>query len=83
MSLGLVTTGLVAVAVAEGFTSYLWLALALVPLGLGVGLTQTLTTDAVVSSVPPRKAGAASAISETALELGSRWASPSSGRWCP
>ncbi|OLM32853.1 transmembrane-transport protein [Pseudonocardia sp. Ae717_Ps2] len=70
VSLGLVTGGLVAVAVAEGFTSYLWLALALVPLGLGVGLTQTLTTDAVVSSVPPRKAGAASAISETALELG-------------
>ncbi|BBG00331.1 MULTISPECIES: MFS transporter [Pseudonocardia] len=69
-SLLLVSAGLAAVAVAEGFSSYLWLALALIPLGLGVGLAQTLTTDAVVSSVPPRRAGAASAISETALELG-------------
>lgn len=30
----------------------------------------TLTTDAVVSAVPPAKAGGASAISETAYELG-------------
>ncbi|MBN9734156.1 MULTISPECIES: MFS transporter [unclassified Pseudonocardia] len=66
----LVSVGLVAVAVAEGAAGYVWLALALVPVGLGVGLAQTLTTDAVVSAVPPRKAGAASAIAETALELG-------------
>ncbi|WP_156753661.1 MFS transporter [Actinokineospora pegani] len=62
--------GLLLVAVAEGAQSYLWLGLALVPVGLGVGLAMTLTVDAVVSAVPPDKAGAASAISETAYELG-------------
>ena len=62
--------GLVLLAVAEGADSYLWLAGALALVGLGVGLAVTLTTDAVVSAVPPRKAGAASAVSETAYELG-------------
>ncbi|GAB3173563.1 MFS transporter [Myceligenerans halotolerans] len=62
--------GMTAIAAAEGTGHYVWLALALVPTGLGVGLAMTLTTDAVVSSVPPARAGAASAISETAYELG-------------
>ncbi|MEU9508618.1 MFS transporter [Micromonospora sp. NPDC048170] len=72
IAVGLLLTavGLVFVAVAAGAEQYAWLALALVPVGLGVGLAQTTTTDAVVSAVPPRKAGAASAISETAYELG-------------
>ncbi|MFB2584209.1 MFS transporter [Herbiconiux liukaitaii] len=39
-------------------------------LELGIGLSQTLSNDIIVSSVPPAKAGAASAISETAYELG-------------
>ncbi|MCX4472492.1 Antiseptic resistance protein [Micromonospora sp. MW-13] len=68
--LGLTAVGLLLVAAAEGAEHYLWLGLALVPVGLGVGLAMTLTTDVVVSAVPPRKAGAASAISETAYELG-------------
>lgn len=42
----------------------------LVIVGAGVGLALTLTTDAVVSAVPADKAGAASAVSETAYELG-------------
>ncbi|KXK60545.1 MFS transporter [Micromonospora rosaria] len=62
--------GLLLVAAAESAESYLWLGLALVPVGLGVGLAMTLSTDAVVSAVPPRKAGAAASISETAYELG-------------
>ncbi|MEH1101770.1 MFS transporter [Micromonospora sp. CPCC 205561] len=66
----LTAVGLLFVAAAEGADRFVWLALALVPVGLGVGLAQTATTDAVVSAVPPRKAGAASAISETAYELG-------------
>lgn len=72
IAVGLLITaaGLVLVAVAEGAESYVWLALALLPLGLGVGVAQTLTTDAVLAAVPPRKAGSASAISETAYELG-------------
>lgn len=72
IALGLAVTalGMLAIAAAEGADDYVWLALALVPAGLGVGLAMTLTTDAVVSAVPPAKAGGASAISETAYELG-------------
>ncbi|MGI5500844.1 MFS transporter [Lentzea sp. CA-135723] len=62
--------GLVLVAVAEGTDDILWLAVALLPLGLGIGVAMTLTVDAVVSAVPSERAGAASAISETAFELG-------------
>lgn len=36
----------------------------------GVGIATTLSTDLVVSSVPERKAGAASAVSETGYEVG-------------
>ncbi|WP_077488140.1 MFS transporter [Sinomonas mesophila] len=38
--------------------------------GAGVGLAETLSNDLILASVPPAKAGAASAISETAYELG-------------
>ncbi|SEQ31171.1 MFS transporter, DHA2 family, multidrug resistance protein [Lentzea albida] len=62
--------GLVLVAVAENADHVLWLAAALLPLGLGIGVAMTLTTDAVVSAVPSERAGAASAISETAFEFG-------------
>jgi DHA2 family multidrug resistance protein-like MFS transporter len=54
-----------------GFNAqYSAIAVALVVLGAGVGLALTLTTDAVVSAVPADKAGAASAVSETAYEFG-------------
>ena len=43
---------------------------ALLLAGLGVGLTLTLTSDAVIAAVAPERAGAASAVSETAYELG-------------
>lgn len=39
-------------------------------LGLGTGLAETLTNDAILTAAPPHRAGAASAISETAYELG-------------
>ncbi|WP_207203739.1 MFS transporter [Actinomyces minihominis] len=39
-------------------------------LALGTGAAETLTNDAIVSAVPAHKAGAASAISETAYEVG-------------
>lgn len=39
-------------------------------LEIGIGAAQTLSNDAIVSSVPPDRAGSASAISETAYELG-------------
>jgi len=41
-----------------------------VVLELGVGISQTVSNDTIVASVPPAKAGAASAVSETAYELG-------------
>ncbi|GAA3292949.1 MFS transporter [Arthrobacter citreus] len=40
-------------------------------LGVGVGAAETISNDLILSSVPPAKAGAASAISETAYEVGS------------
>lgn len=40
-------------------------------LGTGIGLAETLTNDIILTAVPPQKAGAASAISETAYESGS------------
>ena len=41
-----------------------------VVLELGVGMSQTISNDTIVASVPPAKSGAASAVSETAYELG-------------
>lgn len=39
-------------------------------LGAGIGAAETISNDLIVSSVPATKAGAASAVSETAYELG-------------
>jgi MFS transporter, DHA2 family, multidrug resistance protein len=39
-------------------------------LEIGVGTSQTITNDTIVASVPAAKSGAASAVSETAYELG-------------
>ncbi|MFJ7214986.1 MFS transporter [Amycolatopsis sp. NPDC098790] len=69
-ALAVAALGLALVAVAERMPQYWWLGLTLVPVGLGVGLALTLTVDSVLSAVPRDKAGSASAISETAYELG-------------
>jgi len=45
-------------------------AVAFTVMGLGIGMAETLTNDVMLSSVPSSKAGAASAISETAYEIG-------------
>ncbi|RSD20769.1 MFS transporter [Amycolatopsis eburnea] len=68
--LAVAALGLALVAVVEESPRYWWLGLTLVPVGLGVGLALTLTVDSVLSAVPKDKAGSASAISETAYELG-------------
>ncbi|NJC24084.1 DHA2 family multidrug resistance protein-like MFS transporter [Arthrobacter pigmenti] len=44
---------------------------AFVLLGTGVGASETVSNDLILSSVPAPKAGAASAVSETAYEVGS------------
>ncbi|WP_285727926.1 MFS transporter [Psychromicrobium xiongbiense] len=60
-----------AVIVAINPPPVLTLAVAFVILGLGVGAAETMSNDLILSSVPAHKAGAASAISETAYEFGS------------
>ncbi|MCP3817122.1 MFS transporter [Streptomyces sp. A3M-1-3] len=51
-------------------TGVVALALALFLGGLGAGLAFTVTADVILSTVPKEQAGAASAVSETAYELG-------------
>lgn len=43
---------------------------AFVSLGIGIGSAETVSNELVLASAPPHKAGAASAVSETAYELG-------------
>ena len=59
-----------AIAAFIGTPSTVSIMIAFSVLGLGIGLAETLTNDLMLSSVPPYKAGAASAISETAYEVG-------------
>lgn len=47
------------------------LVIAFMVIGLGVGAAETISNDLILASAPAEKAGAASAISETAYELGS------------
>lgn len=61
----------VVVAAASYMASDIGLVLAFAILGAGIGVAETLSNDVILSSVPPHKAGAASAISETAYETGS------------
>ena len=39
-------------------------------LGVGIGAAETVSNELILASAPPAKAGAASAVSETAYELG-------------
>ncbi|WP_127474549.1 MFS transporter [Microbacterium sulfonylureivorans] len=46
------------------------LVVAFAALGVGIGMAETVSNELILSSAPPEKAGAASAVSETAYELG-------------
>ncbi|WP_181782027.1 MFS transporter, partial [Pseudonocardia pini] len=46
------------------------LLVAVVLIGAGIGLSETITNDAILAAAPADRAGAASAVSETAYELG-------------
>ncbi|EWS79701.1 MFS transporter [Brachybacterium phenoliresistens] len=59
------------VAATGSWGSDATLLLAFVLLGAGVGAGETISNDLILSAVPAEKAGAASAISETAYETGS------------
>lgn len=60
--------GYFAVAVSDG--SIISLMIAFASLGIGIGAAETISNELILSSAPPEKAGAASAVSETAYELG-------------
>ncbi|MEV4271741.1 MFS transporter [Micromonospora aurantiaca (nom. illeg.)] len=62
--------GLAVMGTSVDFRSYWGLGIGLAVIGLGIGVAMTLSTDAVVGAVPERRAGAASAVAETAYELG-------------
>ncbi|MGX1701636.1 MFS transporter [Microbacterium sp. NPDC055357] len=62
--------GYVIVAFATGPDSLGLLVGAFVALGIGIGAAETISNELVLASAPPAKAGAASAVSETAYELG-------------
>lgn len=73
----LVPAGLATSAVGYGVATQLGggpeaglLVAASVLVGAGVGLAETLTNDAILTSAPADRTGAASAVSETAYELG-------------
>ncbi|MFG2308241.1 MFS transporter [Streptomyces sp. NPDC048566] len=72
-----VSGGLAAVGLALGTltllgttTGYPVLGAALLVVGVGAGFSFTVTADVILSAVPKDQAGAASAVSETAYELG-------------
>ncbi|MBA2950933.1 MFS transporter [Streptomyces himalayensis] len=69
---GLAAVGLAlaALTVLSQSTGYPLLGAALLVVGVGAGLSFTVTADVILASVPREQAGAASAVSETAYELG-------------
>ncbi|MGW3729351.1 MFS transporter [Streptomyces sp. NPDC000851] len=69
---GLAAVGLAlaALTVIDQSTGYPLLGAALLVVGIGAGFSFTVTADVILSSVPKDQAGSASAVSETAYELG-------------
>ncbi|KUF14079.1 MULTISPECIES: MFS transporter [Streptomyces] len=69
---GLAAVGLAlaSLTVLSQETGYPLLGTALLVVGAGAGFAFTVTADVILSSVPKEQAGAASAVSETAYELG-------------
>ena len=66
----LVATGFMVVTLSSMEQGAIVITVAFLLIGTGIGLAETLTNDAILSAAPPARAGAASAISETAYELG-------------
>ncbi|CAM5506359.1 MULTISPECIES: MFS transporter [Streptomyces] len=69
---GLASIGLAlgAITLVGQDTAYPLLGAILLVVGVGAGLAFTVTADVILSTVPKEQAGAASAVSETAYELG-------------
>ncbi len=62
--------GYVLVAITASSGSLPLLIIAFVSLGMGIGAAETVSNELILASAPSSKAGAASAVSETAYELG-------------
>ncbi|WP_417564520.1 MFS transporter [Microbacterium sp.] len=62
--------GYVGIALTTGPDTLWPTVLASVSLGIGIGMAETVSNELILSSAPAAKAGAASAVSETAYELG-------------
>lgn len=62
--------GYTTIALATSPDGVFTLVAAFVSLGIGIGAAETVSNELVLASAPPAKAGAASAVSETAYELG-------------
>ncbi|MFJ9417486.1 MFS transporter [Streptomyces sp. NPDC101227] len=69
--LGIVGLSLVGSTTLHADTGTPSIGLILFVVGVGAGFSFTVTADVILSSVPKEEAGAASAVSETAYELGS------------
>ncbi|PZG32940.1 MFS transporter, partial [Spongiactinospora gelatinilytica] len=68
--LAVTAAGLFVLAQMDATSGVIFVMAAWVIVGLGVAPSSTLSVDLIVSSAPPERAGAASAISETGGELG-------------
>ncbi len=71
VALLLSAAGYALVALSDQNGSVATLLTAFILLGTGVGASETVSNDLILASVPAPKAGAASAVSETAYEVGS------------
>jgi DHA2 family multidrug resistance protein-like MFS transporter len=68
--LAAVALALAALTLLDRATGYPLIGVALLVVGVGAGLSFTVTADVILAGVPKDQAGAASAVSETAYELG-------------
>jgi DHA2 family multidrug resistance protein-like MFS transporter len=66
----LASSGFLLAAALGGDPTVLGLGVAAVLIGGGIGLSETIANDAILADVPADRAGSASAVSETAYELG-------------
>ncbi|MER5556312.1 MFS transporter [Streptomyces sp. NPDC002793] len=70
VGLGAIGVSLAMVTVIHKETGYPLIGVLLLVVGVGAGFAFTVTSDVILSSVPKEQAGSASAVSETAYELG-------------
>ena len=70
-SFALSAAGYAIAAFVGDVPTVLSICVAFIAVGVGIGLAETLTNDIIIATAPAAKSGAASAISETAYEIGS------------